>query len=426
MFFSKMFSGSGAIQMQGQAGGWLGSYGWSGATNSGENMSPDLAIGITSVQRAVTLLAESVAQLPCNVFRKNENGECEKLTGHPVQRVISVVPNDFMTPFQAHEYKQLGLGLRGNSFNLKEYSSSGELKSIYPLHPDRVQVMVSPVDRMPYYQVLDGNDGVSGVFPLRHIHHVRWIGDSPYVGMSPISLHRESLGIIAAGEKHTARVFGNGTRLSGVITRPREAPAIKDKSVIDEIRNEWKKKYASADNAGEVALLQEGMEFRSLSMSNADAQLIEARGYGVREVARIYGIPARMLGAEAQGVKASFEQEAMEFVSYCLLPWVKRHEEAMERDYLTDSERLSGVYIQFDITGLLRGDTKSRYAAYALARQWGWLSVNDIRRLENLPPIPGGDTYLQPLNMADGKTGIPIGSGEPTFQQISEIEKVLS
>ncbi|HJV73161.1 MAG TPA: phage portal protein [Noviherbaspirillum sp.] len=432
MFFSQFFAGSGAYLPTGQ-GGWMGAVtGSGGASEAGPTINPQTALALTAIQRAVTLLSESIAQLPCRVYQseKSELGESRRIvTDHPAHRVISVQPNGWMTPFQVHEYKQHSMGLRGNAFALKELDADGSIKSLYPLHPDRVQVMVSPEDRMPYYRVLLAPDGISGVFPLRQMHHVRWIGDNVYVGLSPIALHKEALGIVAASERHTARVFGNGTRLSGVITRPHEVTGIKDQAAIDKILSDWKRKYAGAANAGEVALLQEGMDFKPLSMSNEDAQLIEARGYGVRDVARIYGIPAHMLGDLSGSTNNNIEHQSLEFVVYCLMPWIKRHEEAIERDFLTADDRDAGVYVQFDVSSLLRGDTQSRYAAYAQARQWGWLSVNDIRRLENLPPVGGGDVYLTPLNMADGKTGLPIApmnTKTPIDKQINAIEAILS
>jgi HK97 family phage portal protein len=424
MFFSQIFSGSGAAVPAG-SGGWLGSaLSVGGSSEAGPTINPQTALALTAVQRAVTLLSESIAQLPCRLYR-NEGDSRSPVTDHPAYRVIATQPNGWMTPFQVHEYKQHSMGLRGNAFSLKFYSGDGEIQSQYPLHPDRVQVMVSPEDRMPYYRVLMAPDGISGTFSLRQMHHVRWIGDNVYAGLSPISLHRDALGIIAASERHTARVFGNGTRLSGVITRPKESTGIKDQGAIDKLLADWKRKYSGSENAGEVALLQEGMEFKQLSMSNEDAQLIEARGYGVRDVARIYGIPPHKLGDMGGATFSNIEQQALEFVIFTLMPWIKRHEEAMERDFLTADDRASGLYIQFDVAGLLRGDTSSRYAAYAQARQWGWLSVNDIRRMENMPPINGGETYLQPLNMADGKTGMPIGKPPAYDKQISAIEEVL-
>lgn len=435
MFFSQIFSGGGNLLPAG-SGGWLGAtLAGGGKTDAGPTINPQTALAITSVQRAVTLLAESIAQLPCRLYQRQSSSRRE-VADHPVSRLIGTRPNGWMTPYQAHEYKQFSMGLRGNAFALKDCAADGTVQSLYPLHPDRVQILVSPVDRLPYYRVLLAPDGISGVFPLRAMHHVRWIGDNPYAGLSPIALHREALGVVAAAERHTARVFGNGTRLSGVLTRPVAAPALKDQADVDRLLDAWEKKYGGSDRAGRVALLQEGMEFKPLSMSNEDAQLIEARGYGVRDVARIYGIPPHKLGDLSDATLTNIEQQSLEFVVYTLMPWIKRHEEALERDLLTEGDRADGLYIQFDTTGLLRGDTQSRYAAYALARQWGWLSVNDIRRLENLPPIAGGNTYLQPLNMADGKTGLPIGASpdkppvpdtpkEPTAQQVRAVAQLL-
>ncbi len=429
MFFSQIFSGSGGLAPAG-GGGWLGSaLAAGGPSEAGPVINPQTALAITAVQRAVTLLAESIAQLPCRVYQATSPDDRRLVTDHPAHRVISVAPNGWMTPFQVHEYKQLSAGLRGNGFALKELDTDGSVKSLYPLHPDRVQIMVSPKDRMPYFRVLMAPDGIEGTFPLRQMHHVRWIGDNVYSGLSPIALHRESLGIVAASERHTARVFGNGTRLSGVLTRPREAAAMKEQGAIDKLLSDWKRKYGGAEKAGEVALLQEGMEFKPLSMSNEDAQLIEARGYGVRDVARIFGIPPHKLGDLSQATFSNIEQQSLEFVAFTLMPWIKRHEEAMERDLLSEQDREAGLYIQFDVAGLLRGDTQSRYTAYAQARQWGWLSANDIRRLENLPPIAGGDVYLTPLNMADGKTGLavtPMNRPDPSAQQVKAIEEILT
>lgn len=426
MFFAQFFSSNGAQPAPG-SGGWLSSLIGSGVgSEAGPMITPNTALAITAVQRAVTLLAESVAQLPCEVYQRVGQGR-RVASDHPAYRVISERPNGWMTPFQVHEYKQLSMGLRGNAVALKELAADGSIKAIYPLHPDRVQILVSPVDRMPYYRILLAQDGIEGTFPLRLMHHVRWIGDNVYAGMSPIALHRDALGIVAASEQHTARVFRNGTRLSGVITRPREAPAIKDQAAVDGITDAWKSKYGGSGKTGEVALLQEGMDFKPLSMSNEDAQLIESRNYGVRDVSRIYGIPAHMLGDMSASTNNNIEQQSLEYVVFCLMPWLKRHEEAMERDYLSESDRADGYYIQFNPAALLRGDTASRYEAYAKARQWGWLSVNDIRRFENLPPVVGGDVYLTPLNMVDGMTGKPLGGlPKPTAEQISEIERIVA
>ena len=170
--------------------------------------------------------------------------------------------------------------------------------------------------------ILLASDGVEGIFALRDIHHVRWISDNAYTGISPISLHRDAIGVALATERHTGKMFGNGTNLSGVITRPAASPAIKDPAAIERITSDWASKYAGTDNVGRVALLQEGMEFKPLSMTNDDAQQIAARQYSVRDIARIYGIPAHMLGDLDRATHSNIEQQSLEFVIYTLMPWL--------------------------------------------------------------------------------------------------------
>jgi len=202
--------------------------------------------------------------------------------------------------------------------------------------------------------------------------------------------------------------------------------------VIDRLVEQWTQRYGGSTNAKKVAMLQEGMTFKPLSMTNVDAELIPALKLGSLEIARIYKMPPHMIGELDKATFSNIEHQGIQFVIYTLLPWIKRHEQAMMRDLLLPSER-ANYYIEFNVSGLLRGDQKSRYEAYAVARNWGWLSVNDIRRLENLPPVAGGDVYLQPLNMVDAanpqagvQAQIPPTETQATPQQVHEIERILA
>ncbi|MXL42919.1 phage portal protein, partial [Klebsiella pneumoniae] len=154
------------------------------------------------------------------------------------------------------------------------------------------------------------------------------------------------------------------------------------------------------------------------------AQLLQSRQWGVEEVCRLYKIPPHMVQMLAKATNNNIEHQGLQFVMYTLLAWLKRHEGALQRDLLLPSERRD-LYIEFNVSGLLRGDQKSRYESYALGRQWGWLSTNDIRRMENLPPIAGGDKYLTPLNMVDSAKILP-GDKSPTAKQLAEIETLLA
>lgn len=411
MFMSGMFVGSGATMPAGN-GGWVGAFsGIGNRTRAGVNVTPSSALAITAVQRAVSILAESFAQLPCKVYKRGKDDSREELSAHPVSDLLNLAPNGWMTPFEFDEFKQVSLGLRGNAFAIILRDKKYRVKELHPIHPDRVQIMVSPADRMPYYRILHAPvDNFEGLYSASDIHHVRWISDNAYAGLSPISLHAEAIGLVAAVEEHSGSVFGGGTKLSGVLEMPH---VTKDEESLRKLQADWERKYSGSSNAGRVAVLTGGTKFSPLSMTNEDAELILTRGWGVKDIARIYGMPSHMLGEITVGSKATAEQLAIEFVTYCLMPWLKRHEEAIERDMFTMDERRSGIYVKYDVSGLMRGDLKSRLEAYSLGIEHGMFTLNEARYKLDMPPIDGGDRYMVPMNMADGKTGKPIGFQEP-------------
>ena len=280
-------------------------------------------------------------------------------------------------------------------------------------------------DLLPYYQV----GTVSQPLPARQIHHVRWISRNHYVGLSPIELHAEAVGMAQAVRQYTAKSFANGVSVSGVIERPKESPPIKDQGSIDRILDQWGNKFGGMDNAKKVAMLQEGMTFKPVSMNNVDAEILGILKATAADVARMYKIPLPMVNDLEKANYNTIEQLLIQFVVFGLLPWAKRQEQAMMRDFLLPKDRKT-YFIEFNLSGLMRGDQKSRYEAYAIGRQWGWLSVNDIRRLENMPPVPGGNVYLQPLNMIDAGKSMPDGNDPKVRAQLelqrAEIDRILT
>jgi len=178
-----------------------------------------------------------------------------------------------------------------------------------------------------------------------------------------------------------------------------------------------------------VAMLQEGMTFKPVSMNNVDAEILGILKATAADVARMYKIPLPMVNDLEKANYNTIEQLLIQFVVFGLLPWAKRQEQAMMRDFLLPKDRKT-YFIEFNLSGLMRGDQKSRYEAYAIGRQWGWLSVNDIRRLENMPPVPGGNVYLQPLNMIDAGKSMPDGNDPKVRAQLelqrAEIDRILT
>lgn len=400
--------------------GWLSSLG-GGASRSaaGQLVTPQSAMALPVLQACVSTIAESVAQLPLEVYERQEDGGRKPATSHPAYDLLKYAPNDWQTPFESREYSQTALGLRGNAYSFIERDGRGRPTALIPLNPGDVQVYKGQ-NLMPYYSIEGGTP-----VPARFIHHVRWVSLDKYTGLSPIALHANSIGYAMALEEYGGKSFLHGTALSGVLERPRESSAITDQKAIDDLTAKWQAKFGGSSNAGKVALLQEGMTFKALTMNNVDAELIGALKLSSADIARIYKMPPPMLGFMEAATYNNVENLQIQYVIYTLMPWLKRHEQAMQRDLLLPSER-SRYYIEFNIGGLLRGNQQARFAAYAVARQWGWLSVNDIRRLENLPPVPGGDAYLQPLNMTAAGMPPPDKLTAATAESVRQIEEALS
>ncbi|MGV3679680.1 MAG: phage portal protein [Acidovorax sp.] len=420
MFFQSLLASGNAGNVSETNAFWRGLIG-SGNNSTGMRVTPETALALPILQNCVTLLAEAVAQLPCEIFQRDGDAAGTQRTpaiNHPAYDVLRHCPNPFQTPYERAELLQMSAGLRGNGYEFIERDESGNVKALWPLAADKVQVLRG-ADLLPYYRVT----GVADPLPMRLVHHVRWHSHNGYVGLSPIELHAEAVGLSQAVQKYTGKSFANGAAVSGVIERPKESPPLKAQADIDRVLDQWGAKFSGLDNAKKVALLQEGMTFKPISWSNVDAEIVSILKLTGADLARIYKIPLPMVNDLEGANYNTVEQLLIMFVVFCLLPWVKRHEQSMMRDFLLPDDRRR-YYIEFNLSGLLRGDQKTRYEAYAIGRQWGWLSVNDIRRLENMPPVSGGDTYLQPLNMVDATKGVFADATNPKTR--AQLEKTAA
>jgi len=417
MFLPNLFGTDKGVNTRQNFTSWISSMA-SRQSSAGVMVNSENAMGVAAFRACVTLLAESIAQLPCELYRRTPDGGRERATDHPVYKLIHSTPNRKDTSFEYYEQAQGSLGVEGNHIALIERDSYGYPKELIPVNFKKVKVLKGN-DGLPYYRLLDFNDTV----PMHMIHHIKGFSLDGYVGLAPLQTNTDTIGLTIATEQHAAAVFQRGATMSGVIERPREAPPITDQAKVDGLLNKFTERHGGGlRNAFSIALLQEGMQYKQLAMDNEKAQLIESRGFGVIEICRLFKIPPHMIQQLDKATFSNIEHQGLQYVIYTLLPWIKRHEAAMMRDLLLPDER-SEYYIEFNISGLLRGDQKSRYEAYAIGRNWGWLSVNDIRRLENMPPITGGDRYLTPLNMVD--SGNTKNALNATEQQMKDIEEIL-
>lgn len=363
---------------------WYHSVGTS--TASGVRITPDTAMRSSAVFACVRVLAESVGSLPLHIYKRTSAGK-EIARDHPLYRTLHTAPNRWQTSIEWREMMEGHLALRGNAYARKV--RTGRSLSLIPLHPDVVTVEVDG-DRIRY-RVKD-TDGTESVYTDEEIMHIRGLSSDGVMGLSPIELARESIGISLAAEEFGARVFQNDATPPGILTHP---GAFKD----NDSRANFGKSWAAAQsgrNRGKTAVLENGITYKSVGMTNRDTQWLESRKFQINDIARIFRVPPHMIGDLERATFSNIEHQSLEFVMHTLRPWLVRWEQAITRDLLGEGD----YYAEFTVDGLLRGDQKSRYEAYASGISAGWLTRNEARALENRNPIDGLDEPLTPLNMA--------------------------
>ncbi len=381
-----------------------------GRSTSGKVVNERTAMQISAVYACVRVLAESLAQLPLDLFTYRGSVGSERDRSLPLYRVLHDEPNPEMTSFTFRETLQTHLLLWGNAYAQIVRNYMGQTIGLYPLLPEQMSVERDEETGSIFYRYRLSRDGIVNglkagqevILEAEDVLHIPGLGFDGLVGYSPIAMMRNSLGSAIATDEYSAKFFENGATPSGVLEHP---GVLKDPK---KLRDSWHEAYGGSANAGKVAILEEGLTFKTISIPPQDAQLIESRKYQVTDIARIFRIPPHMIGDLEKATFSNIEQQSLEYVKYTLDPWLARWEQSMNRRLLTSEEK-KDHYIQFNAEGLLRGDLKSRNDAYAVARQNGWMSANDIRRKEGMDLIPaelGGDRYLCNGNMVDiGQAG---------------------
>ena len=370
-----------------------------GGTTSGRPVTERSAMQMTAVYSCVRILAEAIAGLPLHVYRQSSDGAKVKALDHPLYRLLHDEPNPEMTSFVFRETLMTHLLLWGNAFAQVIRNGRDEVIGLYPLMPNRMTVGRDEAGRL-YYEYQRMWNEPTGRFETvtlaaRDVLHIPGLGFDGLVGYSPIAMAKNAIGLAQATEDYGASFFANGAAPGGVLEHP---GTIKDPA---RVRESWQATFGGARNGNKIAVLEEGMKYTPISVSPEQAQFLETRKFQINEIARIFRIPPHMIGDLEKSSFSNIEQQSLEFVKYTLDPWVIRWEQAITKTLLSPCEK-PGVYVKFNVEGLLRGDYQSRMEGYAVARQNGWMSANDIRELENLDKIPaeaGGDLYLVNGNM---------------------------
>lgn len=343
-------------------------------------------LGISAVWACVNLLAGTIASLPLMVYRTNSRGERTLARDHPLFRILHDSPNYDQTATDFWEYSSASIELWGNSYAAIERNGGGRVAALTPLRPDSVSVRRLENGNLEYRWTKDGENHVGSD---RAILHIRGFGGDPLGGMSTLHFGRHAFGLARAIDRAAAGTFSNGMIAQTALTFERW--------LTDEQRNlaetKLSEKYIGAKNSGRPIILEGGTKIDVLSIKPEDAQMLESRGFSVEEVCRFFGVPPFMVGhtQKVTSFGSGLEQQVLGFQKFTLRRRLKRIEQALEKQLLTPAERAAGLTIEFNLEGLLRGDSTARSAFYQSALTNGWMTINEVREKENLPRVEGGD-----------------------------------
>ena len=368
----------------------------SARTGSGMRVSPDSALRLAAVYACVRVLSESLASLPLVIYQRRADGGKEKVTDHWLYRLLAKRPNRFQNPFEWREMLQGHLALRGNAYNQIITNAKGEVVELMPLHPDRIRLELLPSGEYRYR--FTDRFGTESILPRGEVWHLRGLSSDGLMGMSPIELARENLGMALAAQDYGARFFANDAKPTGGWI---EFPGSFKDSEAKKVFRESYQQAQSGANRGKVLVLENGMKFHEVGVTNKDAQFLELRKFQITDVARLFRVPPHMIGDLDRATFSNIEQQSLEFVMHTMTPWAERWEASIESELLLEGD---DIEVEFDFANLMRGDAASRASYYQSGIQNGWLTRNEARIAENLNPLEGLDEPLRPLNMVEEST----------------------
>ena len=360
----------------------IGVNGWP-VPLSATAVTPTTAQGVSAVYACVQAISETVASLPLILFRRGEDGDRERAADHPLYRVLHDQANPEQTALEFREYMQACVLLRGNAFARIVRGWDGQVRELWPLNPDNVQVQRTSSGLVYDYT----KDGVLTRLLSHEVLHLRHrLGDDGVMGVSPIAAARGVVELAQAENEHGRNTFTNGAKLLGVLKFPGRLKPEQRTA----IRESWASQHAGGGNAGRTAILEEGVDFQALSMTLEDAEWIAARQFSVEEVARLFRVPPTVIGDLRNGNYSNSVEMARQFVTQTLRRHLVAWEQAIAAKCLTEAGRRT-YFCEHQVEGLLRGDSANRAAFYSSGISDGWMLRSEARKLENLPALPGVD-----------------------------------
>ncbi len=361
--------------------------GWyaSGMGDAGEPVTDSSVLSISSAWACINLLSGTIASLPLMVYRRDANGVREVYRDHPLYRLLHDSPNYDQTAVDFWEFIAASIEMRGNAYARIERNSRG-IASLMPVNPALMGVRRLQNGSIEYRWSQDGRYFVE---TDKTMLHIRGFGGNPLGGMSTLHYGRHTFSLARAIDKSASSTFKNGMRPSGVLTFDKWLTPEQRKLAEEKLAS----KFQTAADTGKPMILEGGTKWEQLTLAPEDAQMLESRSFSVEEVCRFFGVPPFMIGHTEKTTSwgSGIEQQTLGFQKFTLRRRLKRIEQAIEKQLLTTADRASGVSVEFNLEGLLRADSAGRARFYQQMTQIGAMTINEVRDLENLPPVDGGD-----------------------------------
>lgn len=370
----------------------------SGQLVAGVNLTPTVSMQADAVWACVQLLQRTLGSMTAHVYKRASDGSHKRAIdrNHPVYPIIHKTPNPEMTKRQWFGMMQPFLELRGNAYAEKEFDMLGNIKALWPLHPDFMDI--KRVDDKKIYTYTLPN-GQQKTFRADQILHIWDYSDDGLKGIGPIQACAPSIAPGLAARIYGGQWFENGAQPS-ILIQPPDGQRWKPEDA-DALEKTWNDNQRGLSNAQRVSVLHKQIKIDKLTVTAEDAQFLETIKASTTQIARIFGVPPHMIGDHTSGApKGNTEQQSMDYVMYSVLPRTKGWEEIYDVNLFTEAEQKIW-FVEFMLDSLLRADTKTRYEAYQLAAGGNapFMTRNEIRDFENMPPIDGLDEMLEPFNM---------------------------
>jgi HK97 family phage portal protein len=363
-------------------------------SNSGIAITRDAALRVSTVFACARVIAEGLAQVPLKLNKKRPAGRgSDPAEDHPLYELLYLKPNEWQTSFELREQLGLHLAIHSNAYVYKVRGLQDKIVELLPFAPESVRVIRDGWNIR--YEVWDGN-GKKQYVAKEDMWHIRGPSWDGVIGMDAIRLTREAIGLALATEKHSAKMFENGTRLSGVLS----SDASYNPDTAKDIRDTWQEMQGGLDNAYKTAVLFGGMKWQPMSYSSVDSQHLEQRRFQVEEICRALRVLPIMIGhADKTATYASAEQMFLAHLVHTMMPWYTRIEQSIAVNLLTEQDRAAGYFPKHNVNALMRGTFADRAKFYQTLYNVASLNPNEIRAYEDMNPYDGGDEYRAPMNM---------------------------